>query len=158
MLEEVKVKKMFVARDSNGHAVCARCGELLTNDTVTDDHFIPKSLPISGLNCPNHVAICTACNKNKSSTVYYPSWYKFLDIEDRKALLQTMDYAAVKLLGPCNDNGWYRLALRLAEQLNTMYRLEEEVRHAHEEYVKSRRAIGLADDKLYVTDDDDKVI
>ncbi len=91
---------MFIVYDGAGEEVCARCGE---HGKLTIDHFIPKSCKMTVNENGNYVKICEACNHKKANKIVLPSWYIYLDENQRTKLHRYMRYARSFILEHTDD-------------------------------------------------------
>ena len=81
---------MYFAKDAIGIPICARCGKY---GKLTKDHFIPKRCCMNVNEEGNYVAICESCNREKGCCIVLPSWYRFLNEEQKHKLTCYMRYA-----------------------------------------------------------------
>ena len=90
---------MFVAK-IHGIEVCARCGE---QKRLTKDHFVPKCCQMSVNMEGNYVGLCVDCNREKANKVVLPSWYVYLNDNQKKTLCRYMRYARSWIRTHCTD-------------------------------------------------------
>lgn len=91
---------MKIAKDEHGYSICARCGK---RDTLTKDHFIPKSCRMTVNEEGNYVGLCVLCNREKADKFVLPSWYIFLSTEQQNALNRYVRYCRSWINSRCVD-------------------------------------------------------
>lgn len=91
---------MFVIKDVMGYERCAKCGK---QEKLTVDHFIPKSCKMTVNENGNYVKICRECNQEKDNRIVLPSWYAYLNDEQKEKLCRYMRYARGYILEHTDD-------------------------------------------------------
>lgn len=92
---------MFIARDSSGNVICARCGHRCEH--LTRDHFVPMACKMNVNEEGKLVGLCRECNQEKGCLIVSPQWYIYLSEEQQKMLWRYLRYAR-RLLGDlCRD-------------------------------------------------------
>ena len=91
---------MYIATVCGNIQICARCG---TVSELTKDHFIPQSCYMTVNEAGNYVGLCAKCNSEKANRVVLPSWYTYLDENQKNNLNRYMRYCRSWILNNCTN-------------------------------------------------------